>query len=131
MRVGNVSFKSTYAIKYNYTLMKAYGYASPNNKVRDFIDLYNQKYKAKEAVSAINPKEKTYFVKIPDRYDFFIKALAERMNVKSRIKKVNDKKMEGAIITSIGRTSDEISLISQRISDYEHLKTLERESFLP
>ena len=47
MRIGNVSFGSTYAIKYNYTLMKAYGYATPDNEKRNFIDAYNAVVKDK------------------------------------------------------------------------------------
>lgn len=131
MRIGNVSFGSTYAIKYNYTLMKAYGYATPDNEKRNFIDAYNAVVKDKNEISAINPETKTYFIKMPNEKDVIFEGIVNKMSLKSKFRKVNDKKMNGAVITSVGPTKNEIYNISHRISNYEHLKTLEKESFLP
>ena len=131
MKVGNVSFGSTYAIKYDYTLFKAYGYASTNSDVRNFVDVYNRHAKGKDEISAINPEEKTYFIKMPDSKDKKFENLLKAFYVKSKVRKVNEHKMEGAVITSIGATKDEIALISDKISDYEHSKQLENEINLP
>ena len=131
MKIGNVSFGSTYAVKYNYTLMKAYGYASPNKDVREFIDSYNSYVKEKDEVSAINPETKTYFIKISDDKDRLFEEFQTNWGIKGAFKKVKDSKLSGATVTSVGRTKDEIGLISDNISRYVHYKQLEDESYMP
>lgn len=126
-----ISFGSTYAIKYNYTLMKAYGYATPDKKLRTFIDVYNGVCKDNDEISAINPAKKTYYIKINDFDDIAFEQYAKRFKVKSKIRKVNNDEMSGATITSVGLTNDEISLISDKIIDYEQNKQLKNESYLP
>ena len=126
-----VSFGSTYAIKYNYTLMKAYGYASTNADVRNFVEIYNKNYKGKDEISAISPETKTYFIKMPNSKDAKFENLAKIFMVKSQIRKVNDHKMEGATITSIGKTNYEQAIICGKICDYEQYKRLKHESYLP
>ena len=126
-----VSFGSTYAIKYNYTLMKAYGYATPDRNLRTFIGSYNSACKDDDDISAINPAKKTYYIKINDFDDIAFERNAMKFKVKSKIRKVNDNEMRGAVITSVGPTNDEISLISDKIIDYERNKQLKYESYLP
>ena len=111
--------------------MKAYGYATPDRNLRSFIGAYNNVCKGDDEISAINPAKKTYYIKINDFDDKAFERIAMNFKVKSKIRKVNDNEMRGATITSVGPTNNEISLINKRIIDYEHLKTLERESFFP
>ena len=125
MRINNVSFGSTYAIKYNYALLKAYGYATPNNQLRTFIGTYNTTIKADDAISAINPVTQTYYIKIPNSKDKYFEKFAKDMSVKSKIRKVNNNEMRGAIITSVGRTKNELDIISDKIAQYEHSKYME------
>ena len=115
-----ISFGSTYAIKYNYTLMKAYGYATPDSKLRTFIGTYNSLGKDKDEISAINPGSKTYYIKMSDSKDKEFEEYAKELKVKSKIKKVDDNKMRGAIVTSIGQSNEELHLISKRICDYKY-----------
>lgn len=131
MKIGNVSFGSTYAVKYNHILMKAYGYASPKTNVREFIDTYNSYVKEKDEVSAINPETNTYFIKMNDEKDSLFEELQANWGIKGVFKKVKDNNMSGATVTSVGRTKNEIGIISDKISRYERYKQLENESFIP
>ena len=124
-----INFGSTYAIKYNYILMKAYGYASVDSSVRNLVEIFSNNVKNKDDISAINPEQKIYYYKTADKNDSKFEAYAKAFNVP--IKKVNPHKIESAIITSVGRASDEIGRISDALSKYEHSKMLERESYLP
>ena len=126
-----INFGSTYAIKFNYDLYKAYGYASKNADVRNFVEIYNRKYKGKDEISAINPQAKTYFIKMPNSKDAKFESLAKTFLVKSQIRKVNDHKIEGAVITSVGKTNYEQAFICEKICDYERTKNLENEINLP
>ena len=126
-----INFGSTYAIKYNYTLMKAYGYATPDRNLRTFIDVYNGVCKDNDEISAINPATKTYYIKINDFDDIAFEQYAKRFKVKSKIRKVNNDEMSGAVITSIGQSDEEIYQISKKLCDYEQYRQLQKESYLP
>lgn len=122
MRIGNVSFGSTYAIKYNYKCVLPGEYETPDFDIKQFIHVYNEYSKTKNDVSAFNPKTKTYYMKISDSKDKLLENDIKYHNLSSIVKKVDEKEMVGAVITSIGKNGFEISSISEVIKDYKNSK---------
>ena len=119
MKIRNISFGSTYAIKYNYKRVLPGEYETPDFNIRQFIGVYNDYSKTKNDISAINPKTETYYIKISDSKDKLLENDIKYYNISSKVKKVDDKEMVGAIITSIGKNGFEIKRISEAINDYK------------
>ena len=114
-----VSFGSTYAIKYDYTLYKYYGFASKNPGVIKFVEHLNKQRKSRSDITAVNPEKKTYYYKTKDDNDVYFEAFADKSNIK--VKKVSDKELEGATITSVGKCNNEINRVSRQIGLYKQL----------
>ena len=122
MRIGNLSFGSTYAVKYDYRRVLPGEYETTDFDVKQFIEVYNNYSKSKDDISAINPKTKTYYIKTSDSKDKLIENDINTFELKSKVKKVDDDKMVGAVITSIGKNGFELVNISKTINSYEEKK---------
>ena len=133
MKVGNVSFGSTYAIKYNYTRnyeSKGLGdrsYKSEDGTVDEFIREFDRRLKGKNDVSSFCPEKNLYFLNVKNNKDKKLEFFAGLLGIE--IKKVNPKDMRGTQIVSVGSSRDgidgELKTISRMITSYRLMKEME------
>ena len=129
MKIANISFGSIYCINYDYKEVRVPGatiYRSKNEKVNDFVEYYNKKGKDKDDISAINPEKRLYFIKVNDKKDNLFEYQTQNL-YGIKIKKVTEKDMEGANITSIGKSDNEKETVSKYIGNYEILQWYRQE----
>lgn len=134
MKTGNISFGSTYAIKYDYIrdykarFLEDRNYKAKNHNVDKFITDFDRFYKEKEDVESLNPARKLFFININDKKDKKLENLARELNIE--FKKVKQKEMHGTKIVSMGlgaNITDIFKNIDYVIIDHE-LKKDEEEA---